>query len=162
VEDLCEKTPLLSHLYIKVIVLPRQARDKHRENSEKKDDAFFAGSNNAASAMCNDPTGCCGAREQLWTMTSNHTLLNELAQQCLTVHAEGMHNVGVNPCSPELAGLQVRLACVRAFFRQASLRSSRACLGKSALFLIMSIESNERKGPFASVGLGLSAIAHHL
>jgi hypothetical protein len=25
----------LSHLYIKVIFLPRQARDKHRENSKK-------------------------------------------------------------------------------------------------------------------------------
>jgi hypothetical protein len=24
------KTPLLSHLYIKPIILPRQARDKHR------------------------------------------------------------------------------------------------------------------------------------
>eukprot|EP01046_Picozoa_sp_COSAG06_P006214 COSAG06_NODE_289_length_18231_cov_20.202515_18_plen_167_part_00 len=27
---------LLSHLYIKTIILPRQARDKHRENSKKK------------------------------------------------------------------------------------------------------------------------------
>jgi hypothetical protein len=25
----------LSHLYIKTIILPRQARDKHRENSKK-------------------------------------------------------------------------------------------------------------------------------
>jgi hypothetical protein len=30
-----EKTGFLSHLYIKVIFLPRQARDKHRENSKK-------------------------------------------------------------------------------------------------------------------------------
>jgi hypothetical protein len=30
-----EKTGFFSHLYIKVIFLPRQARDKHRENSKK-------------------------------------------------------------------------------------------------------------------------------
>jgi hypothetical protein len=30
-----KKTGILSHLYIKVIFLPRQARDKHRENSKK-------------------------------------------------------------------------------------------------------------------------------
>jgi hypothetical protein len=29
-----EKTVFLSHLYIKAIFLPRQARDKHRENSK--------------------------------------------------------------------------------------------------------------------------------
>jgi hypothetical protein len=29
----------LSHLYIKTMILPRQARDKHRENSKK--DAVF-------------------------------------------------------------------------------------------------------------------------
>jgi hypothetical protein len=29
------KRHFLSHLYIKCIVLPRQARDKHRENSKK-------------------------------------------------------------------------------------------------------------------------------
>jgi hypothetical protein len=29
------QTGFLSHLYIKCIVLPRQARDKHRENSKK-------------------------------------------------------------------------------------------------------------------------------
>jgi hypothetical protein len=33
------KTAFLRHLYIKTIVLPRQARDKHRENSKK--DAVF-------------------------------------------------------------------------------------------------------------------------
>jgi hypothetical protein len=33
------KTAFLSHLYIKTIILPRQARDKHRENSKK--DAVF-------------------------------------------------------------------------------------------------------------------------
>jgi hypothetical protein len=30
-----EKTGFLSHLYIKVVILPRQARDKHRESSKK-------------------------------------------------------------------------------------------------------------------------------
>jgi hypothetical protein len=29
------KRHFLSHLYIKCIILPRQARDKHRENSKK-------------------------------------------------------------------------------------------------------------------------------
>jgi hypothetical protein len=33
--DRCEKRHFLSHLYIKCIFLPRQARDKHRENSKK-------------------------------------------------------------------------------------------------------------------------------
>eukprot|EP01046_Picozoa_sp_COSAG06_P038221 COSAG06_NODE_4392_length_4305_cov_1.890157_5_plen_106_part_00 len=42
-EDPCEKTAFLRHLYIKMIVLPRQARDKHRENSKK--DAFLQVSN---------------------------------------------------------------------------------------------------------------------
>jgi hypothetical protein len=31
-----QKTAFLSHLYIKTIILPRQARDKHRENTQKK------------------------------------------------------------------------------------------------------------------------------
>eukprot|EP01046_Picozoa_sp_COSAG06_P066339 COSAG06_NODE_16692_length_986_cov_1.705750_1_plen_203_part_00 len=31
----CEKRHFLSHLYIKTNILPRQARDKHRENSKK-------------------------------------------------------------------------------------------------------------------------------
>jgi len=31
----CGKRHFLSHLYIKCIILPRQARDKHRENSKK-------------------------------------------------------------------------------------------------------------------------------
>ena len=35
------KTVFLSHLYINAIVLPRQARDKHRENSKKG--RFLAG-----------------------------------------------------------------------------------------------------------------------
>ena len=36
------KRSFLSHLYIKTIILPRQARDKHRENS-KKDAVFGTG-----------------------------------------------------------------------------------------------------------------------
>jgi hypothetical protein len=35
----CRKRPFFRHLYIKTIILPRQARDKHRENSKK--DAVF-------------------------------------------------------------------------------------------------------------------------
>jgi hypothetical protein len=35
------KTAFLSHLYIKTIILPRQAQDKHRENSKQM--PFFAG-----------------------------------------------------------------------------------------------------------------------
>jgi hypothetical protein len=38
--DAGEKTVFLSHLYIKTIILPRQAPDKHRENS--KSDRFLA------------------------------------------------------------------------------------------------------------------------
>jgi hypothetical protein len=35
-----EKTALFVHFYIKMIILPRQARDKHRKNS-KKSAVFF-------------------------------------------------------------------------------------------------------------------------
>jgi hypothetical protein len=31
-----KKTAFLSHFYIKCIILPRQARDKHRETTQKK------------------------------------------------------------------------------------------------------------------------------
>ena len=31
-----KETPLLRHFYTKCIILPRQARDKHRENSKKE------------------------------------------------------------------------------------------------------------------------------
>ena len=34
---------LLSHLILKLIILPRQARDKHGEKHSKERDAFFAG-----------------------------------------------------------------------------------------------------------------------
>ena len=37
------KTRAVSHLYIKTIFLPRQARDKHREKSTQKKDRFVAG-----------------------------------------------------------------------------------------------------------------------
>jgi hypothetical protein len=33
--DGCEKRHFLSHIYIKANIVPRQARDKHRENSKK-------------------------------------------------------------------------------------------------------------------------------
>ena len=32
----CEKTAFLGHFYIKCIILPRQARDKHRETTQKR------------------------------------------------------------------------------------------------------------------------------
>jgi hypothetical protein len=38
-EHILRKPAFLSHLCIKTIILPRQARDKHRENSKK--DAVF-------------------------------------------------------------------------------------------------------------------------
>ena len=31
-----QKTPFLRHLYIKYMILPRQARDKHRESTQKR------------------------------------------------------------------------------------------------------------------------------
>jgi hypothetical protein len=34
-EATARKRHFLRHLYIKIIILPRQARDKHRENSKK-------------------------------------------------------------------------------------------------------------------------------
>ena len=73
---------------------------------------------NAASAMCDDPASCCGVREQLWSVTGNGTgvatgiratagpVTNQLTGQCLTVHAGGMHNVGVYPCSDSKKSLQ--------------------------------------------------------
>ena len=39
----CEKRHFLRHLYIKTNILPRQARDKHRESTQKRV-AFCAGS----------------------------------------------------------------------------------------------------------------------
>jgi hypothetical protein len=41
--DRCEKRVFSRHLYIKCIILPRQARDKHRESTQKKD-RLIAGS----------------------------------------------------------------------------------------------------------------------
>jgi hypothetical protein len=35
-----KETPFLRHLYIKCIILPRQARDKHREKHSKNGGAF--------------------------------------------------------------------------------------------------------------------------
>eukprot|EP01046_Picozoa_sp_COSAG06_P034388 COSAG06_NODE_3597_length_5138_cov_4.401865_2_plen_227_part_00 len=51
------KTAFLSHLYIKCIILPRQARDKHRENSKK--DAVFRTVSSSSSRCV--PTPICGA-----------------------------------------------------------------------------------------------------
>ena len=38
-----EKTPVLCHFVVKMIILPRQAADKHRENSKKRAIVFLAG-----------------------------------------------------------------------------------------------------------------------
>jgi len=43
----CGKRHFLGHLYIKCIILPRQARDKHRENS-KKSGVFLRGADAVA------------------------------------------------------------------------------------------------------------------
>jgi hypothetical protein len=37
-----KKTVFLSHLYFKTIILPRQARDKHRETALKKETSPFS------------------------------------------------------------------------------------------------------------------------
>jgi hypothetical protein len=63
--------------------------------------------NNAASGLCNDPASCCGARQQLWNYrVAERTLTNNVTGQCLTVHAGGLHNVGLLPCTPVMGGLQ--------------------------------------------------------
>eukprot|EP01046_Picozoa_sp_COSAG06_P027566 COSAG06_NODE_2443_length_6870_cov_2.396544_5_plen_85_part_00 len=46
------KTTFLSHFYVKTIILPRQARDKHRNHSAKK--AFCAGPNDYVNADISD------------------------------------------------------------------------------------------------------------
>jgi hypothetical protein len=53
-----KKTGFLSHLYIKVIFLPRQARDKHRENSKK---ARFVAEAPAESPSSSAASGAGGA-----------------------------------------------------------------------------------------------------
>jgi hypothetical protein len=53
---LLRKTAFLSHFYIKTIILPRQARDKHRENS-KKEDAVFS---HRRCAVAAGALGVCG------------------------------------------------------------------------------------------------------
>jgi hypothetical protein len=37
------KTPFYCRFYIKTFILPSQARDKNREATQKRDDAFIAG-----------------------------------------------------------------------------------------------------------------------
>jgi hypothetical protein len=44
-----KKTPLLRHFMLKMIILPRQSRDKHRKNS-KKEAFFLQGGRRAAGA----------------------------------------------------------------------------------------------------------------
>ena len=63
--------------------------------------------NNAASSLCNDPASSCGGLQELWAfdVAARH-LTNNASGQCLTVHASGLHNVGLLPCSGVLSGLQ--------------------------------------------------------
>jgi hypothetical protein len=43
----------------------------------------------------------------MWTVNAaNKTVVNKLTNQCLTLHAAGMHNVGVSPCSGDKEALQ--------------------------------------------------------
>jgi hypothetical protein len=56
---MCENA-CLSHLYIKTIILPRQARDTHRESTQKRD-RFLTGDNNGTNTqLCTFPnaSGC--------------------------------------------------------------------------------------------------------
>ena len=63
--------------------------------------------NNAASSLCNDPASSCGSKQELWNYdVPGRKLTNNVTGQCLTVHANGLHNVGLLPCSPNLGGLQ--------------------------------------------------------
>jgi len=69
--------------------------------------AWDVWTNNAASGLCDDPASCCGARQQLWRYdAAARTITTNTTGQCLSVHAGGMHNVGVAPCTPLLSGLQ--------------------------------------------------------
>jgi hypothetical protein len=47
-------------LYINANILPRQARDEHRESTQKKDDRFLSGAEEGGGA----PAGCPGAPPQ--------------------------------------------------------------------------------------------------
>jgi hypothetical protein len=58
------KTYFLRHLYIKTIILPRQARDKHRETTQKR--TFFSGECILSSPLILsfDPTNATGKKEK--------------------------------------------------------------------------------------------------
>lgn len=63
--------------------------------------------NNVASAMCNDPASCCGSKQQLWDYSADALqIISNVSGQCVTVHAESLHQVGVSPCSGLMSGLQ--------------------------------------------------------
>eukprot|EP01046_Picozoa_sp_COSAG06_P054188 COSAG06_NODE_9572_length_1867_cov_2.289027_3_plen_220_part_00 len=55
--ELRPKAVFLSHLYIKTIILPRQARDKHRESSTQETRPFFLRWRDLAAAA-GDAEGC--------------------------------------------------------------------------------------------------------
>ena len=62
--------------------------------------------NNAASSLCNDPAACCPDGQKWIVNTSVGTVQNALTSHCLTVHAAGMRNVGLSPCTMAQQGLQ--------------------------------------------------------
>jgi hypothetical protein len=59
-----EATVFLSHLYVKTIFLPRQARDKHRENSKNEYRFLSGGAYLSCSCLAGQllslPKGCGG------------------------------------------------------------------------------------------------------
>jgi hypothetical protein len=59
-----EKTVFLSHLCIKTIFLPRQARDKHRESTPKQTVLSGAAANSAASELAGKDGGGGGSEEE--------------------------------------------------------------------------------------------------
>jgi hypothetical protein len=95
---LLRKTAFLSHLYIKTIILPRQARDKHRENSKK--DAVFPTaaiasairqSSCAASPEIENSRSCSAITEStIWSY--NSFSMSRIAPNCIE-YAIGPHSV---------------------------------------------------------------------
>ena len=60
-----KETPFLRHVYIKCIILPRQARDKHRESTQKKSGVSLGGvgQRGGERAVPVDSPSCVGAGE---------------------------------------------------------------------------------------------------
>jgi hypothetical protein len=52
------KTHLLSNQYAKIIILPRRARDKHRESTHEKRATFFRRRRSAINSSCAQTNRC--------------------------------------------------------------------------------------------------------